>query len=286
MDYSIVIPMANAEATVGQQLEALSTQRIEGSWEVIVSDNGSTDGSRAVVESYRDRIPGLRVVDSSSTRGPSHARNVGVAASTGDFLLFVDADDVVSAGWLRAIDGAVRRGAQFVGGPLDYRVLSSSTPLEPIVDRVERWPAPLGFLDWAPSGNCGIRRRIFEEVGGWDTKVERGEDVAFSWSVQLAGHDLLFLPDAVVAYRLRDDLRGYLRQQWGNGESFPLLLRRFGGYGARRDPVRKVMGRWVHLVRTMPSLFGPLSGRWRWLGRLATQVGRLTGSIRYRTLCP
>jgi glycosyltransferase involved in cell wall biosynthesis len=50
---SVVIPCLNAAATIGVQLEALAGQSWEGEWEVVVADNGSTDGSQAIVESYR-----------------------------------------------------------------------------------------------------------------------------------------------------------------------------------------------------------------------------------------
>ena len=73
---SVIIPARDAGATIGTQLEALAAQQWPGRWEVIVADNGSRDDTVARAEAWRDRLPGLRVIDASSVPGASHARNV------------------------------------------------------------------------------------------------------------------------------------------------------------------------------------------------------------------
>src|SRR5688500_9296124 len=100
MRASVVVPVRDGAATIGEQLAALAQQDFPGSWEVVVADNGSRDGTADVVRSFRDRLPGLRLVDASARPGASHARNAGAAAATGEVLAFCDADDVVDPGWL------------------------------------------------------------------------------------------------------------------------------------------------------------------------------------------
>jgi len=68
-------------ATIGAQLEALANQSWPEAWEIIVSDNGSSDDSVPVVERFTARLLHLRLVDSSDRPGASHARNVGARAA-------------------------------------------------------------------------------------------------------------------------------------------------------------------------------------------------------------
>ena len=66
---SVVVPVRNGAATIALQFEALADQDYDGPWEVVVSDNGSTDATRSVVDEWSAKLPGLRVVDSSQARG-------------------------------------------------------------------------------------------------------------------------------------------------------------------------------------------------------------------------
>ena len=130
---SVVIPARDAAGTIAEQLAALAGQEYVGDWEVIVADNGSTDQTRGIVEDWRARVPGLRVVDASARPGPSFARNRGAADATGDLLVFCDADDAVAPGWLAAV---ARAAVDFdvVTGPQDVGPLNATS--------VQAWRSP------------------------------------------------------------------------------------------------------------------------------------------------
>jgi glycosyltransferase involved in cell wall biosynthesis len=87
----VVIPIRNGEAYLDAQLAALAAQAYDGAWEVIAVDNGCTDRSIEIVESWREGLPALVVADARDRRGLNYARNRGAAAATGDFLAFCDA---------------------------------------------------------------------------------------------------------------------------------------------------------------------------------------------------
>ena len=85
--------------TIEAQLKALCHQQWRGGWEVIVADNGSTDGTQDVLARFHGPLPGLRLIDPSARRGAVHARNVAVKEASGAGLAFCDADDEVGIGW-------------------------------------------------------------------------------------------------------------------------------------------------------------------------------------------
>src|SRR5579864_1647403 len=74
---SIVIACRNEAETLPKQLDALAAQDWPGWWQVVVVDNGSTDGTAEVARRWADRISNLEVVDASQRRGQAYARNVG-----------------------------------------------------------------------------------------------------------------------------------------------------------------------------------------------------------------
>jgi glycosyltransferase involved in cell wall biosynthesis len=90
MKVSAVIPTYNDESTIASAVESALAQRFDGESEVIVVNDGSTDGTGAVLAKFGDRI---RVID-QARRGVSGARNAGILAATGEYIALLDADDI------------------------------------------------------------------------------------------------------------------------------------------------------------------------------------------------
>ncbi|WP_027501537.1 glycosyltransferase [Rhodococcus sp. UNC363MFTsu5.1] len=282
---SVVIPAYNAREVIDGQLEALAAQDYAGEMEVVVGDNRSTDGlgDHLAGHPLRERLR-LRHVDAPDAQCASHARNAGVAAANGEFLAFCDADDRAHPGWLSALVEAARE-FDMVSGGLET---GSINPPE-IAERVdmaapEQGFAFPGFLAFASGSNCGVWRDVFDAVGGWDESLLRaGEDMDFSWRVQLAGYTLGHAPKAMTAYRLRTSYRALWDQSVSYGEVDPLLFERYRSDGFRRNllalPVVAVL-----LVIRNPLLPRALTRlpRGQWLTYLARMVGRVRGSIRHR----
>ena len=198
---SVVVPVRNGAATIALQFEALADQDYDGPWEVVVSDNGSTDATRSVVDEWSAKLPGLRVVDS--------------------------------------------------GG-----------------------------------ANFGVDRAVWEAIDGWDERLLFAEDIDFSWRAQLAGHELLTAPGAVVHYRLRPTMRGITRQalNWGRGEAELYAAHRANGFHRRR--LRHVARAYGSIARRAPRALVSRPERGRWCRDLAWRVGRLSGSARQRVWFP
>jgi glycosyltransferase involved in cell wall biosynthesis len=285
---TVVIPCLDAAATLPAQLAALAAQSYDGDWEVVVADNGSSDGSRAVVESFAARLPQLRLVDASDRRGRAHARNAGATAARGDALLFVDADDEVAPGYLAAM-GAALAAHDFVACRYDSDTLNPTwargTHGNPQRDGVARYDYP-DYLPHAGGGGLGVRRVVHVEVGGFDETMPALEDTDYCWRVQRAGHSLTFVPEAVVRIRHRHDLGGMFRQGWRTGRYNVLIYTRYRPHGMPRLGVLPGVLRWGKLVLRTPLMMATRAGRSRWAWQMGWRLGRLQGCALYRVAAP
>jgi len=303
---SVVIPAYNAAATLAEQLQALATQQYEGDWEVVIVDNGSTDGTAHLARRSRQRFNAFTLIDSGPRRGHSAPRNAGANAARGELLAYCDADDVVAPGWLQAMADAACH-YDLVGGWLDARPLNDDSTRSwhrpwPR-DRLRSW-----LLPYAVSANLAIWADVLGDLEGWSADYEAGgEDVELSWRAQLAGYRLGFAPDAVVYYRYRSGLRQTARQAYGIGIDCEKILRDFAflrdGKRHGDDDVpgdgnsslnqatdrggstsRRALGRAAWLATRLPYLVGSRRHRGLWISVAAEYFGRLSGAARYRVL--
>ena len=281
---AVVIPVRNGGATIGRQLDALQASRpVDVELEIVIADNGSTDDTLPIVESFQGQLP-IRVIDASGATGINVARNAGVRASAATWVLLCDADDEVDPSWLATMVDAFERGGVLLGGTLDYRRLNPAV--------VRSWrgadlAAPQligGFMPSAHGANCGFTRHVFDEIGGFDEAFAGGgDDIEFFWRAQLAGHPLTIVDNAVVHYRLRDDLTGLWRQFSNYGRSEVNLFRAFRARGMPRRRLRSAALDVWWLLSRAPFAY-PLPRRGAWLRRLAVLTGRLRGAIEFRQL--
>jgi hypothetical protein len=225
---SVIIACLDAEATIAAQLDALSAESSPVGWEVLLCDNGSTDRTLAVVETYRGRLP-LQVIDARARRGAGAARNQGAAQARGDWLAFCDADDVVGTGWVAAMAAALDAHA-FVAGRFEAQLLNDRRTLRSRSldqqDGLQHSPTGAG-LPHAGAGNMGIHRELFLSVGGFDPSVPSLEDTDLSWRVQRTGVVLHYVREAVVHVRLRSSLSTMYRQGREYGSAHALLEKRY-----------------------------------------------------------
>lgn len=284
---SVVIPAYNAVTTIGEQLEALAAQHWSRPWEVLVVNNRSTDGTVAVALGYASRLPRLRVVDASERQGAAYAMNTGVRAAASDHIAFCDADDVVAAGWVRAMGDALMHHA-FVSGPLENRRLNTS-PLtrnryNSQTEGVQAYTEP-PFLPHAGAGNMGVRRSLFDTVGGFDESFEACFETDFCWKVQLRGVPLTPVHEAVVHVRYRDNVRALVRQAEKYAEYNVALYKRYRQLGMPRLGIKNGMAAWTSLTRNVSDLTRT-DCRARYLWDLGWRIGRLKGCFKYRVLAP
>ncbi|WP_159066881.1 glycosyltransferase family 2 protein [Cellulomonas timonensis] len=234
VDLSVVIAAYNAAATLPAQLAALAGQRATCTWEVVLADNGSHDGTVAVARAFAGRLPALRVVDASERRGAAAARNTGAQAARGRSLAFCDADDVVADGWVQSMFEALARH-DFVAGRFDGARLNTPDVLAsrvlPQSDGLQE-SALLPGLRHAGAGNMGVRADLFRRVGGFDEALRCLEDTDLCWRIQLSGVPLAYADEALVHVRLRAGLRSTVRQGFAYGAAERGLARRYANVAA------------------------------------------------------
>lgn len=236
VETSVVIPVGRVDRELELQLDALAGQSHDRPWELILSLNSDDVAARHQLEAL---VAGrasagaafeAAVVDSSDLRSASHARNVGAAAASGRLLAFCDGDDIADVDWLAHLVAAL--GAfRAVGGHLDETVLA--------VPGQEDWRPPATpngnptFLGhpFLVSANMGVHREDFEAVGGFDTTLIRGEDIAVSWDLIERGVELGYAGDAVIHYRHRRGLWPMMQQHYLYGRGFSQILARRGTPG-------------------------------------------------------
>ncbi|QBJ97852.1 glycosyltransferase [Rhodococcus sp. ABRD24] len=282
---SVVIPAYNARDVIDLQLEALAAQDYAGATEVVVGDNGSSDGLQEYLDTHalRERLS-LRCVPAPEVQGASHARNVAVAAAQGDLLAFCDADDRAHPGWLSAL---VEAASQYdmVSGALENTSLNSPD----VADRMVMQPpeqgfAFPGFLPFANGGTCAVWRSAFDQAGAWDESFTgAGEDVDLSWRVQLSGGTFGHAPRALMAYRMRCTYRELWNQSMTYGEADPRLFKQYRSRGYARNLLAFPVVFTLLLLRNplLPRRVTRLS-RGQWLIYAGRMVGRVRGSIRCR----
>jgi GT2 family glycosyltransferase len=277
---SVVVCSYNGARTIRDCLDGLL--RLEyPAFEVIVVDDGSTDGTGAIAREY-----GFRVIGTPN-RGLSSARNTGLAAASGELVAYLDDDAWPEPHWLQFLAEAFLRGDYVgVGGP------NLPPPGHGLVaDCVANAPGgPIHVLltdreaEHLPGCNMAFRRTALQAVGGFDPGFRvAGDDVDLCWRLQESGGKLGFHPGAVVWHRRRDSIRAYWRQQRGYGRAEALLERKWParyndcGHVAWRGRVYgpgmlQVLGRWRERVyhgtwgsAPFQSLYGPPAG---WLAGL------------------
>lgn len=283
VDLSVVIPAHNAAATIADQIDALRSQAWSGTWDVNIVDNGSSDETAQIVRAAIADDARFQLIDGSARQSASFARNLGVQNSRGASLAFCDADDVVADGWLAAMGEALAKW-DFVTGPQEMSELNpqwlrgafGETPSARLQTFADIFP-------FGPTANLGIRRHVFEEVGGFDESIAVYEDLDLCRRVWENGHILRYEPACVVHYRMRSDMSALWKQAVSYGRASPFIsanLKRAGHpTPARMRGAKNV----IWLTRKLPTL-RRRSGRARWVVVAGTLVGRAHGSIQNRYL--
>ncbi len=206
MFFSIVIPTYNRKPILQKCLRALESQHLDvgspgspvNGYEVVLVDDGSTDGTISWLESHQTEFPHLRIF-SQDHQGPAAARNLGVEKAKGDTIIFIDSDLVVTENFLQAHAATLVQGQKMLGSDRLFtygRVINTCNFDNPTSE-------PYKLTDFSAAyfatGNVAIARHWLLTAGLFDTRFQLygWEDLELGVRLKALNLKLIKCPDAV-----------------------------------------------------------------------------------------
>jgi glycosyltransferase involved in cell wall biosynthesis len=207
MDISVIVPALNEEKRIRACLESIRAQRTPHSYELIVADSGSTDGTASIARGYADKV----VV--CAERGTARARNEGARLAGGDILAFIDSDTTILPGYLDTVYDALNDGRtlavscafKFSGRSPKLRAAERATNAYYIMRSLFGAATLPGF-------NLCVRRDAFHRLGGF--RLCHLEDLDMSIRLRQAGKTVYLARHKVITSSRRleaDGISGALR---------------------------------------------------------------------------
>ena len=211
MRISVVIPFRNEERHIARCLEALERQ---DPFEVVAIADRSSDGSAAIVR----RFPSVRLLEAEG-HGPYAARNSAIAATSGDVLVFTDAECEPAPDWLARIASTFERPE--VGAVLGQRLPGRETFALSLVNRYERAKDDYIFgglrahLYYGSTNNLAVRRDVLDELDGFAERRRGADTLLVRRLLERRGpRAIVYAPDVKVRLLEIQRIGDYYRKQF------------------------------------------------------------------------
>lgn len=252
--FSVIIPLYNKAPYVRKTIESVLGQTL-GNYELIIIDNGSTDGSSEIVAGFTD--PRIRIIRLEENIGVSNARNKGVTLSTSPYITFLDADDWWESTFLEEMAGLIERHPNAgIYGTGYYIVKNGKKRVAPIGVEEGFSEGEINYCKVYAKTLCmpltsitvAMPRTVFDEMGGFKPYLKLGEDFDL-WIRIVLKHKVVFLnkslsnynQDVDITYRgthhLRDPKKhmlwnlGYLEPEEKTNPDYKQLIDNLRTYG-------------------------------------------------------
>lgn len=203
---SVIMPAFNAENYIREAIHAVLNQTY-ADLEIIVVNDGSTDRTEALVKEIEDSR--LTII-TTKNQGQSAANNLGFSRSSGDFVKFFDADDLLSPDHIQRQVNRLKNNPACVASSEVWRFWKSPA-IDPLYEPLANWQdsEPLHWLILDNGKGLGMMqaglflfpRPIVEKAGGWDETLTLINDMEFCTRVLLSAKKVLFCKDARLYYR-------------------------------------------------------------------------------------
>ena len=190
---SFVVIAYNEAENIARTLNAIAAQDGLGRYEIIVVNDGSSDGTAGIVSQIAAADRRVRLIDLPENRGRGYARSTGTAAARGELIATVDGDITLPAGWLVRAREALRDhdavgGTAVPDGDVAY-----------LHRRFRLTPRAIGHATAVTGSNALYRREVFS-IAGFDPSLREGEDVALNHALRQHGLSLATVPGLLVQH--------------------------------------------------------------------------------------
>lgn len=200
--FSVVIPLYNKEHTIDATVRSVLNQNYRN-FELLIVDDGSTDGSLQIVQSIQD--PRIKVL-SKENGGVSSARNLGIVSAKCEYVAFLDADDLFESDYLEKMKDLINdfQDASVFGCQL--RITGEVASSRGNFDDVPRGYVGDYFTaslesPLLTSSSIIVKKDCFDKVGFFNTNLKRGEDLEM-WVRLAMNYTIAFEPGKLAVYQL------------------------------------------------------------------------------------
>ena len=223
---SVVTPTFNRKEELAHLFNSMKKQTLDPKFfEMIISDDGSTDGTEEYVKNLENKFQFNLSYVSQENLGPGFARNNGVKNSKGELIVFIDSDCEADSNWLKIIFNAYKKNEfDAFGGPDEAR--DNFLPIQIAINFSMTSFLTTGGIRghnknmiskfFPRSHNMGVKKTLFEKIGGFGA-LRHGQDIELSNRIINEQAVVKLLDNAIVYHRRRTTLLKFFRQvfNWG-----------------------------------------------------------------------
>ena len=252
---SVILPVYNAEKYLSATLDSVLSSSFSD-FEIVAANDGSTDSSLSILKEYAERDARIKIIDKQNT-GVSDTRNTAIEAAEGEYLAFLDSDDIYSPNYLeRMYSAACDCGADVT--VCSYLTFRGDVPAFTTSDKPAELTTVKELLDTGLMTSMCVKlmkKSIVVENGiKFDTELAFGEDLFFSWRVCLAADKTVRISDVLYGYRMTSE-GATMRYHDRLYEKYKCAFDELKAYANERDLDESTISEIdIYFVKRLPTL--------------------------------